>query len=122
MSRTDKTNPYWVQVNRREGNIKPWRIYHVRTCDGTCMPGIPLPHRPRYTDCEIWFRYSENNRFYGRQPRRATRKLIGREGGIRTKLVAQRRAWALERDREGIDSYAGAPKQPRCVIDRWWLD
>ena len=124
MSRTDKTNPYWVQIARREGNAKPWRVYHVHGCGGMCVPVVPIPPRGgrNYEVCEIWFRYSENNRFYGRQPKRATRKLIGREGGIRTKLVAQRRAWALETDRESIDSMWHAPTARRHLYDPWWWD
>jgi len=77
MSRTDKTAPYWVQIARREGNIKPWRIYHVEHCDGTCTPGTPLPGRPRFTQCEIWMRYSDNYLFYGRRPKRSTRIAAG---------------------------------------------
>ena len=121
MSRTDKTAPYWVQIARREGNIKPWRIYHVEHCDGTCTPGTPLPGRPRFTQCEIWMRYSDNYLFYGRRPKRSTRKATGRSRRHRADLVRLRRLW-LWQDREDIDSMQGAPINHRYLYDLWDWD
>ena len=122
MSRTDKTNPYWVQIDRREGNIKPWRIYHAIDCDGWCTPRTPKFAEHRFTTCEIWMRYSDNYKFYGRHPKRATRKAMGRNNAARAELVKLRRQWAQETDREAIDSMWNAPTVRRHLYDPWWWD
>ncbi len=129
MSRTDKTNPYWVKIRRREGNIKPLREYHEhrgghKECDIDAY--MPVPRRlwpvvPQQ-NCELWMRHSDNHMFYGRRPKRSTRKAIGFENGIRMRLVAQRRDWRLEPIRDDIDSSLGAPRRHCQVRDPWHWD
>jgi len=121
MSKTDKTNPYWVQISRREGNIKPWRIYHRIDCDGWCTPSTPRFMEHRFTRCEIWMRYSDNYLFYGRRPKRSTRKATGRSRRHRADLVRLRHKW-LWQEREDIDSLENAPINHRYLYDLWDWD
>lgn len=125
MSRTDKTNPYWVKIARREGNVKPWRVWHYTNKPHDCQPVPPAPRRQerhQFGVCEVWNRYSDNGKIYGRRPGTETRRTIGFEGGIRTELVKLRRQWASEPDRESIDSSWRAPRRKRHVRDPWHWD
>lgn len=123
MSRTDKTNPPWVKTTRREGNRKPWRIYHLPSCDGWCAPVAIHGYRwGPFDRCEVWCRHSDNGKIYGRRPKRETRKSIGRNNGARAELVRLRRDWRLETDREDIDSMWHAPTARRHLFDPWWWD
>lgn len=126
MSKTDKTNPFYVKIARREGAVKPWRIYHYTADPHDCHPVAPLPIRAeryrRQDQCEIWNRYSENDVIYGRHPSREVRRTLGFENSIRTELRKLRRQWASESDRESIDSNWGAPRRKRQVRDPWHWD
>lgn len=122
MSKTDKTNPPWVKETRREGNRKPWRIYHLPSCRGMCTPIPRLDPFFPWLDCEIVCRYSDNDKIYGRRPNRVTRKALGRNDAARAELVRLRRQWAREPDREDIDSMWHAPTARRHLFDPWWWD
>lgn len=129
MSRTDKTNPSWVKMLRREGNVKPWQIWHNHNkhAESGCNPVVVLPEtygRWRFVDCEVWPRHtwSELNRIYGRHPNRETRRLLGFEGRNRMLLRRLRRDWRLEPVREDIDSTLWAPRRRCQVRDTWRFD
>ena len=132
MSKTDKTNPYWVQIRRREGAVKGFYEHHRCVLGRPCNLGEPLPvtrsgvsrvwNPERRYACEIWPKYSENNMIFGRRPKRSTRKAYGFEGAIRAELRRLRRQWAYEPDRESIDSSWGAPRRRCQVRDPWHWD
>ena len=135
MARTDKTNPDWVKVTRREGNTKPWRVWHLclgaprpygkEHRAGRCEPMVPLPQTRRNGQergCEIYCAYHDNDKIYGRRPKRSTRKAMGKDGSSRAKLVAQRRAWRLEPEPDTIDGLEGASQRHRQLYDPWWWD
>lgn len=130
MSRTDKTNPYWLKIRRREGAVKGFYEHHRCGWDRyqrirhPCDLDEPRPinRGGKWQRCEIWPKYSENNMLYGRHPDRSARKALGFEGGIRARLVRQRRDWRLEPIREDIDSSLGAPRRHCQVRDPWYWD
>jgi hypothetical protein len=124
MSRTDKTNPPWVKLTRREGNIEPWRIRHLRSCRGMCTPVARLPGIFIQLDCEILCSYygRDGNKIYGRHPKRATRKASGRSRRHRAHLVRLRRQWLREPEPDTMDSLEGAPVNHRYLYDLWDWD
>lgn len=128
MSRTDKTNPAWVKIMRREGNRKPWHICHNHNkhADG-CHPIVILPEtrgRRRFINCEMWPRYNwqEHNHIYGRRPHKKARRLLGFERSNRARLRKLRRDWLLEPIPQDIDSTLWAPRRRCQSHDRWHFD
>ena len=126
MSKTDKTNPYWVKIAQREGNVRPWREYHRHHWDywdGVCTLRNPLPRvrDATFHACEVWNRDEDNGKIFGRRPKRSTRKAMGRSRRHRADLVRLRRLW-LWQDREDIDSLENAPINHRYLYDPWDWD
>lgn len=129
MSKTDKTNPWWVKIRRREGNVKPLKEYHEhrgghKECDIDAYLPVPRcmwPVTPQ-TNCELWMRHSDNHMFYGRRPNRETRKALGFEGTNRMRLRKLRIQWKQEPIREDIDSTLHAPRNAKYVRDPWCWD
>lgn len=124
MSKTDKTNPYWVKLARREWGAKVKHVHHGKWFTGICVVAAPRPIPRRDNDlsvCEIWQSYYSSrfgSKIWERFPRRKVRKLIGFEGKVRGELVKLRRRWRYE-DREDIDSSWGAPRRRCQVRDPW---
>lgn len=127
MSRTDKTDPYWIRLlNPPKGVI----VEAVHRCGNgvECDLGVYLPaprHGPRrgvvLPRCSLWTKRYYNSKIYGRHPCREVRKAMGYEGGIRGELRRLRRDWKYE-DREDIDSSWGAPRRRCQVRDPWNWD
>lgn len=130
MSKTDKTNPPWVKLARREWGARPRHWHHGRWFTGICEEVAPVPRSRRSKQdtgigCEIWISYYSDyagGKVYGRRPKRSTRKALGFEGAIRADLRRLRRQWAYEPDRESIDSSWGAPRRRCQVRDPWHWD
>lgn len=128
MSKTDKTNPYWVKLARREWGASEQHEHHGKYFTGTCEVKVPMPPtrgRDYTATCEVWQSYYNNpagHKIWGRHPKRATRKALGFENGIRMELRQLRRQWRLEPDRDSIDSSWGAPRRRCQVRDPWNWD
>lgn len=128
MSRTDKTDPYWVQIRYRDTNTLRAFHRHFGSLyeEHGCQIAYPVPrYYPSFSNwkvCEWWPRYKEYNKFFGRRPNKATRKAIGFEAKNRMELRKLRRDWRLESIREDIDSTYGAPRRRCQVRDPWHWD
>lgn len=125
MSRTDKTDPYWVQL-RDPGFKWPIRAHHqcygssyrnARACD-LDFPGPPT--RGKWRGCEYWPRYWDNDKLYGR-PRYRRSHGSFQDRKARADLRRLRAAWVRESDREEIDSTHNAPSRRWCWR-RWYWD
>lgn len=123
MSKTDKTNPYWVKIARRDCSVKEIHAHHGKDFHGTCEIVNALPMTRRSKDipsCEAWVSFYGRwgDKIFGRTPKKSTRKLIGFEGKIRGELNRLRRQW-IHTDRDDIDSSWGAPRRRCQVRDPW---
>lgn len=127
MSKTDKTDPYWIQVQRPPKGVvivEHHRCGNGRKCDlGIYLPCTRRPggRRVLMPHCNLWPKRYRCDKIFGRHPRREVRKALGFEGKIRGELVKLRRQWRHE-DREGIDSSWGAPRRRCQVRDPWHWD
>lgn len=134
MSKTDKTNPYWIHVQHPPKGVTivaRHRCGNGRECDlGVYLPAQRAEHirhaghwrsiiLPR---CQLWPKSYHCDKIYGRHPKQSTRKALGFEGAIRADLRRLRRHWASEPDRESIDSSWGAPRRRCQVRDPWHWD
>lgn len=128
MSRTDKTNPYWMQVmDPPKGVIivAHHRCGNGRECDlGIHLPCIRGEHGARILKphCSLWPKRYRCDKIFGRHPKRATRKAMGRSAGLRQDLVHLRRQWLREPEPDTIDSLQGAPINHRYLYDPWDWD
>lgn len=120
MSRTDSTRPYWVQLR---DPLFPYVLQAIHRHKGReCGLDFPLPTtRCGYRGCEIWTRYRDNDKIYGR--RRWRRTHPGQEGRARASLRHLRGEWlkTAPRDREDLDSTEDAPTS-RWLWRRWYWD
>lgn len=125
MSRTDKTDPYWVKIARRDYSVKPLHRHYGREFwerGGVCDLADPLPRtrRGRWRGCENWCSsygpYAD--KVFGRYPR--SRKAWGKDGRARATLRRLKHKWATV-DREDIDSFEAAPYQ-RWLWAKWYWD
>lgn len=118
MSRTDKTRPYWVQLTDRVKDVK-YRVNHC--CDGReCHVSIWMP-RPRQNpvitprlfrdSCNVWPRYQDNDKIYGRRPSGRQRRALGPDGAARADLRRLRHKWLTATETEDIDSTENLPTQ-----------
>lgn len=128
MSKTDKTDPYWIQLlNPPAGVI----VEGLHRCGNgfECDMGVYLP-KPRngphggvvLPRCRLWTKRYYCSKIYGRHPKREVRKALGFEGKNRGELLRLRRLWRLEPIREDIDSSWGAPRRRCQVRDPWNWD
>lgn len=125
MSKTDSTRPYWVQL--RDPSF-PYKLNPHHRCVGThyareCDLDFPLPvTRGGRFGCEIWPKYRDNDKIYGRPRYRRSYKSF-QDGRARADLRRLRNNWkkydAL--DREDIDSNENLPSQ-RWLWRRWYWD
>lgn len=128
MSKTDKTNPYWMQVQDPPQGVII--VAHHRCGNGyECDLGVYMPctrgdrgRRVMMPRCCLWPKQYHCYKIYGRYPKRSTRRALGFEGAIRADLRRLRRQWAYEPDRESIDSSWGAPRRRCQVRDPWHWD
>ncbi len=127
MSKTDKTNPHWVKIRRRDVGIREYHEHHGKYFHGVCelVDAMPMTRRGKEeASCEAWVSYYGRwgHKIFGRTPKRATRKLLGFEGKNRGELLRLRRLWKLEPIREDIDSSWAAPRRRCQVRDPWNWD
>lgn len=127
MSRTDKTDPYWVQL--RDPDF-PWPIRESHMCNRNwgmsdpheCDLDFPIP-RTRWKGfraCEYWPRYKDYNKIWGRPRYRRSFKSF-QDGRARTDLRRLKARWLKESDREEIDSTENVPTS-RWRWRRWYWD
>lgn len=135
MSRTDKTNPYWLKIARGDVYGSQFEVTHrcVRSSHWDFRKQLPeciiAPPIPRSRDehkvdgCEIWVSAYDvpGRKMWGNRPNKATRKAMGFEGGNRMRLRALRLRWKSE-PWEDIDSTENAPRNKRHSHDRWHWD
>lgn len=128
MSKTDKTNPYWVKLARMEWGAKPRHWHHGRWFTGVCEVVTPMPRSRRngmedVNGCEIWQSYYNDyggNKIWGRFPKGDSRKDFGKDGRARMELRRLKHKWATVA-REDIDSFEAAPYQ-RWLWAKWYWD
>lgn len=132
MSRTDKTNPYWLKIKRDELYGEPLEIWHYCHRDKfrrahmpgcTPEPGLPATRRVSKWYCRIYVSaYGLRGRkIWGNRPDKATRKAIGFEGRNRMLLRQMKLAWKSA-PLEDIDSTENAPRNKRHSHNRWLWD
>lgn len=137
MSRTDKTDPVWVKVARRQGTWWPFEDFHAcqhqawrsgirGSWDGVCDLTDDLPrnrNNGEWQHCRVTVEYYSRGgrKLYGRQPKRSTRKVIGFEGANRMKLRVLRGRWKSAPG-EDVDSLESAPRNKRHARDPWRWD
>ena len=126
MSKIDKTAPYWIHVQYPPEGVVIEATHHCGNgydCDlGVYLPSPRHGGRVIMPRCRLWPKRYICDKVYGRHPKRATRKALGFENGIRTQLRQLRRQWRLEPDRDSIDSSWGAPRRRCQVRDPWCWD
>jgi hypothetical protein len=127
MSKTDKTNPYWIHVRYPPASVV---IVARHQCGNgvECDLDAPLPctrngkgRRIVMPRCQLWPKRYRCDKIFGRHPKRSTRKAMGRDRALRHDLVRLRRKW-LWQDREDIDSLENAPINHRYLYDPWDWD
>lgn len=137
MSRTDKTRPWWVQLRDPDLGL-PLRVQHNVWCHSRhgadCTPQFPVPVTrrpsfmwylrqgdPSWPRCEIWTRWSDNEKLWGRT--RWRRRHPGMQGRARASLRRLQADWrkTAKRDRQDIDSHLDAPTA-RWLWRSWWWD
>lgn len=136
MSRTDKTRPWWVQL-RDPGLGLSLRvqhsIWHHMRHGADCVPQFPVPvtRRPSFAwslrndpsgpGCEIWTRYDDHEKLWGRSGWR--RRHPGMQGRARASLRQLQADWrkTAAADRDAIDSTLDAPTS-RWVWRHWYWD
>lgn len=132
MSRTDKTRPYWVQLRDPEFR---YPLHESHSCDkptwqryyrqNGCDLKFPLPptRRGMWRGCEIWCRYRDYDKVFGRRPIGKKRKGWGKDGAARAHLRKLRHGWltTAPEDYDTIDSFERAPTQ-RQLWRCWYWD
>jgi|SRR5688572_6395642 len=126
MSKTDKTNPYWMHIKYPPKGVV---IVAQHRCGGgfECDLGVPMPgvrgtwRRAALLRCQLWPKRYRCDKVFGRRPNRSTRKAMGRDRALRHDLVRLRRLW-LWQDLEDIDSLENAPINHRYLYDPWDWD
>lgn len=137
MSKTDKTRPWWVQLQDPKLGL-PLRVrhsnwWHMRF-GAMCQPHFPLPatRRPSlrwqllhnvfdWHQCEVWSRYRDIEKIHGRSGWR--RSYPNKHGSARMALRRLQADWrkTAAADRDTIDSTLDAPTN-RWVWRRWYWD
>lgn len=132
MSKTDKTDPYWVQLRDPDfkWGVRAHHYHHLRGWDGVCRIVWPTPptRRPGWRlrmtqgniDCEFWPRYMDNDKVYGRS-RWRRRWGSFQDHRVRADLRRLKARWLKETDREEIDSTENMPTS-RWRWRRWYWD
>lgn len=127
MSRTDKTDPYWVQL--RDPGFR-WPIRQMHMCNRRwgmlepheCDLDFPAPRTRRKDSraCEYWPRYRDYSKIYGR-PR--YRRSFGpfQDRRARADLRRLKAEWLREPIRGDIDSTENLPTR-RWLWARWYWD
>lgn len=135
MSRTDKTNPYWLKIARGDVYGSPLDVTHRcirkskwdrRETLPDCIIVVPLPMTrgyKRFENCELWVSAYDvpGRKVWGNRPDKATRKEMGFEGRNRMLLRQLRLRWKSE-PLEDIDSTENAPRNKRHSHNRWHWD
>lgn len=135
MSRTDKTNPYWLKIKHRDVYGSPLDVTHrcVRSSRWDCRETLPeciiAPPIPRSRDehkvdgCEVWVSAYDilGRKVWGNRPDKATRKAVGFEGRNRMLLRQMKLAWKSA-PLEDIDCTENAPRNKRHSHNRWHWD
>lgn len=123
MSKTDKTRPGWmVLLDPPRGvriRVNHWCHKLHQECDLGVYMGLPRSTGHRF--CTIWGAYGDNDKVYGRVPKRSARKALGFEGRNRMLLRQLRKTWRFT-DPEDIDSREYAPTRAAYVYNRWNWD
>lgn len=126
MSRTDATRPYWVQL--RDPDF-PWGITEYHHHWGSrwresqeCDLGYPVPvtRRVGFRACELWPKYRDNHKIYGRTRYRRSFKSF-QDGRARADLRRLKAKWIREPIRGDIDSNENLPTS-RWRWRRWYWD
>lgn len=129
MSRTDKTDPYWVQM--RDPGF-PYRLtehhfHHLSWWRGECEIDFPIPitRRPRWSPengirCEYRPWYWDNDKLYGRS-RWRRRWGSFQDRRARADLRRLKSRWLKETDLAEIDSTQNVPTS-RWRWRRWYWD
>lgn len=126
MSKTDKTRPYWVQLRdptlpyqRTEWHRHFGSHFEEHGCD-LSWP-LPRTRRSGQRGCEVWSRYRDNEKLWGRSGWR--RSYPNKHGSARMALRRLQADWrkTAAADRDTIDSTLDAPTN-RWVWRRWYWD
>lgn len=125
MSRTDKTDPWWLKLSRKEWHAQEEHTHHGPRFTGVCEVIAPLPptRGKRHHACEVWQSYYNSpfgDKIWGRHPKGKQRRLCGNDGRARSTLRRLKHKWATV-DREDIDSFEAAPYQ-RWLWAKWYWD
>jgi hypothetical protein len=124
MSRTDKTNPYWVQVRHMPPGLL--RAKHWHWGGSECDLSLPLaaaiqrrsPHW--WHQCELLPEYWREQKMFDRPGYRRSFKSF-QDGRARADLRRLKARWLKETDHEEIDSTENLPTS-RWRWRRWYWD
>lgn len=123
MSKTDKTDPWWIQIRRMPMGMlreKHWHHGHFGTTP-ECDLDFPEPATRRdFRHCELWPSYERQQKLWGRSRwRRSFRSF--QDGRARADLRRLKAKWVREPIRGDIDSTENLPTS-RWRWRRWYWD
>lgn len=134
MSRTDKTNPYWLKIARGDTHGAPREHHHLcqdakkygYTPIPECNLAPPVPNVRRNGErrgCQIWVGAYDprSHKVWGHHRSNSYRKAEGFEGRNRMLLRQMKLAWKSA-PLEDIDSTENAPRNKRHSHNRWLWD